>query len=170
MRQQTKPILVQIMPSRLIGAKSLSETMIYHYSHLDHHEQISVIFQSKHKSKFIHENALENVICKMGAIMFRSQYVKSSRHLPGPLRPLNAVRSYASMVPQPAHDAIITSSWRQINVATSFWRHSDVIFVSCVRWGWLWSNSNTGNVTWLLKLLWSCWLFYYFKARDISFS
>ena len=40
---------------------------------------------------------------------------------------------------QRAHDAIITSLWRQ-NVAMSFWRHSDVIFTSCVHWEWFWSH------------------------------
>ena len=34
-----------------------------------------------------------------------------------------------------AHDAIITSLWRQNDVATSFRRHNDVIIASCVRWG-----------------------------------
>ena len=31
-------------------------------------------------------------------------------------------------------DAIITSLWRRNDVATSFPRHNDVIFASCVRW------------------------------------
>ena len=31
-------------------------------------------------------------------------------------------------------DAIITSLWRRNDVATSFRRHNDVIFASCVRW------------------------------------
>ena len=35
---------------------------------------------------------------------------------------------------QRAHDAIITSLWRQNDVATSFRRHNDVIIVFCVRW------------------------------------
>ena len=35
---------------------------------------------------------------------------------------------------QRAHDAIITSLWRQNDVATLFWRHNDVIFASCARW------------------------------------
>ena len=33
-----------------------------------------------------------------------------------------------------AHDALITSLLRQNEVATSFWRHNDVIFTLCVRW------------------------------------
>ena len=35
---------------------------------------------------------------------------------------------------QRAHDAITTSLLRQNDVATSFWRHNDVIITSCVRW------------------------------------
>ena len=35
---------------------------------------------------------------------------------------------------QRAHDAIITSLWRQNYVATSFWCHNDVIIASWVRW------------------------------------
>ena len=35
---------------------------------------------------------------------------------------------------QRAHDAIITSLWRQNDVATSFWRHNDATMASCVRW------------------------------------
>ena len=38
-------------------------------------------------------------------------------------------------VSQRAHDAIITSLWRQNDAPTSFWRHNDVILSSCVRWG-----------------------------------
>ena len=34
-----------------------------------------------------------------------------------------------------AHDAMITSLWCQNDVATSFWRHNDVVIASCVRWG-----------------------------------
>ena len=33
-----------------------------------------------------------------------------------------------------AHDAIITSLWRQNDVVTSFRRHNDVIITSCARW------------------------------------
>ena len=35
---------------------------------------------------------------------------------------------------QRAHNAPITSLWRQNDVATSFLRHDDIIFASCVRW------------------------------------
>ena len=37
-------------------------------------------------------------------------------------------------LPQRAHDEVITLSWRQNDVATSFWHHNDVNFASCVRW------------------------------------
>ena len=36
--------------------------------------------------------------------------------------------------PQRAHDAIMTSLWRQSDVATSFARHNYVIIAPCVRW------------------------------------
>ena len=39
----------------------------------------------------------------------------------------------ANTLSQQAHDVIITSSWRQIGVATSFWRHNIVIIALCVR-------------------------------------
>ena len=39
------------------------------------------------------------------------------------------------VIPQRTHDAIITSVWGQNDVATSFWRHDDVTFASCVRGG-----------------------------------
>ena len=35
---------------------------------------------------------------------------------------------------QRTHNAIITSLWRQRDVATSFWRHTDDIIASYVRW------------------------------------
>ena len=44
-------------------------------------------------------------------------------------------RQDLSVMPsQQSHNAM-TSSWRPPNeIATSFWRHNDVIFASCVRW------------------------------------
>ena len=44
-------------------------------------------------------------------------------HFNGPLLPT-----------QLAHNAMITSSWRQNDVATLFWRHNDVAIASFVRW------------------------------------
>ena len=35
---------------------------------------------------------------------------------------------------QRTHDAITTLSWRQNDVAPSFWRHNDIVIASCVRW------------------------------------
>ena len=39
------------------------------------------------------------------------------------------------MMSQRAHDAITTSSSRQNDVATSFWRNNDFIIASYARWG-----------------------------------
>ena len=46
----------------------------------------------------------------------------------------NISRNYIDRVIQLTNDAIITSLWRQNDVATSFRRHNDVIIASCVRW------------------------------------
>ena len=42
--------------------------------------------------------------------------------------------SLASAFSQRPHDAKITSLWRPNDVATSFWRHNNVIIASCARW------------------------------------
>ena len=73
MRQWTGTPLVKIMACRLFGAKPLSKPM-QGYCQLDHEEQISVKFQSKYKF-FIHENAYENIICEMAAILSRGRWV-----------------------------------------------------------------------------------------------
>ena len=44
---------------------------------------------------------------------------------------------------QRAHDAMITSLWRQNDVVMSFWRHNDVIIALCVRWSLSKWNSLT---------------------------
>ena len=41
--------------------------------------------------------------------------------------------SLDKVISQRSHDAMITSFWRQNDVATSLWPHNDVIFASCVR-------------------------------------
>ena len=41
---------------------------------------------------------------------------------------------HTQICPQRTHDVKITSLLRQNDVATSFWRHNDVILASCVRW------------------------------------
>ena len=63
--------LVQIMACRLFGAKPLSEPVLSH-SQLDPQEQTSVKFESKH---FIHENAYENIVCGMAAILSRERWI-----------------------------------------------------------------------------------------------
>ena len=51
----------------LLGAKPLAEPMLT-YCQLDPWEQISVNWKS---NIFIHENAFENVVCEMAAILSR---------------------------------------------------------------------------------------------------
>ena len=72
-RRQTRTSLVQILACRLFGAKPLSEPVL-EYCEFDPWEQTSVKFYSKFKN-FIEENAFENVVCKMAAILFRGRWV-----------------------------------------------------------------------------------------------
>ena len=62
MRHQPRPVLIQIMACRLLGAKPLSEPIL---EYLNRNVYI-----------FILENAFEN-IWKMAAILSRTQYVNS---------------------------------------------------------------------------------------------
>ena len=64
------------MACRLDGAKPLSETML-DYCYLNPYEQTSVKFQSEFKH-FIHENALENVVCEIASILSRPQCIKGA--------------------------------------------------------------------------------------------
>ena len=57
------------MACRLFGAKPLSKPML-DYCQLDPQEQTSMTFWSKYKL-FIHENASENIVCEMAAILSR---------------------------------------------------------------------------------------------------
>ena len=69
MRQWTGSALVQIMACCLIGAKPLSKPMLG-YCQLDPYEQTSV--KSNQNTKlFIHENAFENIVCRMTTILSR---------------------------------------------------------------------------------------------------
>ena len=68
----------------------------------------------------IQENAFENVVWKMTAILSRSQCVKGH----------NGTHSTT----QRTHGVKITSLRRQNDITTSFWRHNYVIFKPCVRW------------------------------------
>ena len=73
MRQWTGSASVQVMACRLLGAKPLLEPMLPDCQ-LDPYEQKSVKFESKYKD-FIHENADENVVCEMAAILSRGRWV-----------------------------------------------------------------------------------------------
>ena len=72
------PLLVQVMACRLVGAKPFSEPMLEYYQ-LDISEHTSVTLYSK----FIHfhkENELEQVICKIAAILSWHECLGMSRH------------------------------------------------------------------------------------------
>ena len=63
------------MACRLLGAMPLSESVLP-YCQLDPKEHIPVKFYSK--LFFFHGNAQEKVVCKMAAIVSRSQCAKTS--------------------------------------------------------------------------------------------
>ena len=58
------------MACRLVGAKPLPDPMLT-FCQLDPQEQTTVKFESKCKKKSIDENAFENVVCEMAAILSR---------------------------------------------------------------------------------------------------
>ena len=64
------------MACRLFSAKPLSKPMLPYFQ-LDPKEHISVTFRLKFKS-FIQENALENIVCEMEAILSQPHSVKIS--------------------------------------------------------------------------------------------
>ena len=64
------------MACRLFGAKPLSKSML-DYCLLDSKEQTSVKFNQNTKI-FIHENAPEDIVCEMAAILSRGRWVKPS--------------------------------------------------------------------------------------------
>ena len=64
--------LVQIMACRLFGAKPLSKPMLG-YCQLDPQENFSNFNQNT--TLFIHENASENIVCEMAAILSRGRWV-----------------------------------------------------------------------------------------------
>ena len=68
-----------------------------------------------HKGTFIYS---ESVIMSLSTFVIAELFIQD--------RVLNG--------PQRAHDAIMTSLWRQSDVATSFARHNYVIIAPCVRW------------------------------------
>ena len=71
MRRGIQSALVQIMAYRLFDAKPSSKPKLG-YCQLGPWEQTSVKFCSKYKT-FIHENASENIVCEMAAILFRAR-------------------------------------------------------------------------------------------------
>ena len=68
MRQCIKSALVQIMACRLFGAKTLSK-LVQGYCQLDPTNKHQRNFNQDTKG-FIHENAYENTVCEMAAILF----------------------------------------------------------------------------------------------------
>ena len=59
------------MACRLFGAKPLSKPMLDHYQ-MDPQEQTSVKL-NQNTQRFVHENAYENIVCEMAAILFRGR-------------------------------------------------------------------------------------------------
>ena len=96
MRQWTGSSLVQLMACRLFGTKPLPEPVLF-YCQLESWQQVSVKFESKfyhfhsrkciwkfqwnlnqHSIIFIPENAFENVVCQMVAILSKGRWVECS--------------------------------------------------------------------------------------------
>ena len=69
-RQWIASALVQIMTSRLFGAKPLSKLMLC-YCQLDLKNKLKWNFNQNTKI-FIHENTSENIVCEMAAILSRA--------------------------------------------------------------------------------------------------
>ena len=67
MRQWMSSILVQIMACRLFGTKPLSKPMLGNCQ-LDPWQQTSVNFNQNKKTRFVHENASENIACEVAVI------------------------------------------------------------------------------------------------------
>ena len=77
MRQWIGSALVQIMACRLFGAKPLSKPMLG-YCQLDPKEQTWMKFDTKF---FIHENASENIVCEMAAILSMGDVLTTLHYL-----------------------------------------------------------------------------------------
>ena len=73
MRLWAGSTLVQIMACRLFGTMPLSKPMLG-YCQSELYEETSVKFESKYNI-FIHENACENVVCRLAAILSRRSWV-----------------------------------------------------------------------------------------------
>ena len=74
MRQWIESALVQIIACRLFGAKPLSKPMLGYCQFTPLGTNFSENFNQNTKL-FIHENASENVVCEMSAILFRGRWV-----------------------------------------------------------------------------------------------
>ena len=77
MHQWTGSALVQIMACPLFGTKPLSKPMLG-YCQLDPMNKLQWKF-SKNTQLFIHENAYENIVCEMAAILSQGRWVNTLR-------------------------------------------------------------------------------------------
>ena len=75
MRQWIGSVLVQIMACRIFGANPLSKLMLGFYQLDKLRNKLQWYFSQKSKF-FIQENAFENVVCEMAAILSRKRWVK----------------------------------------------------------------------------------------------
>ena len=75
MRQWIGSALVQVMASRLLGAKPLSKPVLG-YCQLDPWEQTSVKFELKIFSFINIHEILFKIVCEIAAIWFRERWVK----------------------------------------------------------------------------------------------
>ena len=74
MRQWTGSALAQIMACRLFGAKPLSKPVLG-YCQLQKLQWVSI----QDSKLFLHENASENIVCKIAAILSRGRWVKDAK-------------------------------------------------------------------------------------------
>ena len=74
MRQWMGSVLVQIMACCLFSAKPLSKPMLGYYQ-LNFRNKLEWNL-SQDRKLFIHENASENIVCEMAAILSRRRWVK----------------------------------------------------------------------------------------------
>ena len=145
MRQWVGSALVQIMACRLFGAKALSKPTLGHHQ-LEHYERTSMKM-SKCKKIFIHENASENIVHEIAAILSRGRWVECYNiqtawyYIPCNYLPsINwifflfeglSMLTFASIVgwsPHPTHLNIkrTLSCWQSI---TRCWHKPSIIFV-----------------------------------------
>ena len=80
MRQWMGPVMVQTMACRLYGAEPLSKPILG-YCQSDPKKQTAVIFFYQNTRLFIHENASENIVCEMAAILSGRRCVNSGYYI-----------------------------------------------------------------------------------------